>query len=414
MHLNSRVSLIFFLLTELLATRPLANDRANEMINASGGKFVCRTDLDLWSQFESSYSSLLTDSNSEGVIIESLSAVGRNYTKIFECNVGVIAGYAALAKRRLSQQRHRAAYRLLQMAMIFIFTLRNGVQIPKEEELKWGVSKVGIVEGIRSLKKRLDREDFLRLLQVEKIPSDFRDRNLRIGLVTICAYPKDHPLVLKDISPANKIKYASMHGYIPLIHYEHPYPDSSTCIQHSKLKAMKEHLESGQFDWLMWMDCDSMIVNFNKTIDSVIYQYAQHMESDHSILDGLWDDSNKEIIIRHSLSSRMIRASGLHIGSCLGYTEHIGGPYRQIRMLFGSLLLNADFDEINESLSWSNGAIWRRIGNRPRATYLKTSLKHSHAINMWGEGAQFVSTKPAVISPSVNVLITEEGKQYAN
>ena len=64
-------------------------------------------------------------------------------------------------------------------------------------------------------------------------------------------------------------------------------------FQHSKLYLMAHYLKTGDlkevasetgiwillaegnFDWLMWLDCDSLIMSHDRTLDSIIAKYTQ-------------------------------------------------------------------------------------------------------------------------------------------
>lgn len=271
-----------------------ANERAEGAIRLSGGSCVCRTDLDIWENFQRSYWGCYRDHSACTDLRQRLYAtVLSNYTRVFECNVGTVAGYALIGEVSLQQGETELAYRSYQMAMVFIYTIRKRQRIPVQQEILWQVSTDAIVRSIQVLRQKLP----LPPIPEAKISSPPASR---IGLVSICAYPETHPLILKDISPINRQAYASKHGYEALVAKSHPFGDgSNVCIQHSKLALMASLLESGKYDWLMWMDCDSIIVNQEKRIEDVIVKYASPA-TEILITEELLGLSSANWIIRNS------------------------------------------------------------------------------------------------------------------
>ena len=73
----------------------------------------------------------------------------------FRGNTGVIAGFQRLAHQLYASVGERASfyrYRLLQMALIFIFTLRNANKIPEEAASYWAVSERYIIPSIMQIR----------------------------------------------------------------------------------------------------------------------------------------------------------------------------------------------------------------------------------------------------------------------
>lgn len=244
-----------------------ASERGESMRKSAGGKFVCRTDLPEWYGLWINTDPI--ESSRENPIHEIILS---NFTKVFECNVGVIAGYVRLGRAAIAENNLDSSYRYYQMAMIFIYTLRSKQRIPVHQEVLWNISTREILENIQRLKSTV------KLVPSIQTVTETYDTKMRIGLVSICAYPPNHELVLAAITPKNRKNYASLHGYHDITYLEHPMGNSSNvCIQHSKLWLMRQLLLSGNYDWLMWLDCDSIIVNMNKSIESIIHLFATSM-----------------------------------------------------------------------------------------------------------------------------------------
>lgn len=286
-----------------------ASERAAQMISDAGGKFACRTDLERWRFYWEAYQTTRMNPSEVNMNIfqDTLyDIVLTNHTRVFECNAGVIAGYSLIGSWALDRMMHALAYRSFQMAMVFVYTLRSKQVIPPALEIEWNVSKLTIVEGIQELKR------------VQDIPPARHTRDStrkRIAVVSICAYSDDHDLILKDITPINRQRYAARHGYDALVYDRHPAgPDSDVCIQHSKLLAMHSILSSGKYDWVMWTDCDSMIVNNQVSLESIINTYADEC-TDLLITEELLGISSANWIIRHSDWSKQFLVDAFKIAN---------------------------------------------------------------------------------------------------
>ena len=300
------------------------------------------------------------------------------------CSVtwGIVAGYYLLARLvaqeavdtlgllgGASEGRTGLAYRLLQLALVFIFTLRNANRIPEAPAKAWGVTEHHIIPAIMQMRQGQDRRLLRTLRHLVPIAPSFRDPGLSIAVVSICAYPEDHPLALPRLTPSNREAYARRHGYALRMHMEHPVIGAHGLgVQHAKLATVLAYLQSNEFDWVAWLDCDSMIMNLDRTLDSLIYQYAQEAELENAAvcgdpeaaLEGQWLDSwgDAEHPIVLSRSEALV-ASAPQIGEVEGRVEG-----QLLHMDFEGGSLRAEIKE--DELLWENGAVWRRHGERPR------------------------------------------------
>ena len=68
-----------------------------------------------------------------------------------------------------------------------------------------------------------------------------------------------------ELSWDNKLKYAQKHGY-SLYDASHLL-DTSRPPAWSKIKAVQHQLESGDCDWVMWTDADTVIMNSDKKVE---------------------------------------------------------------------------------------------------------------------------------------------------
>lgn len=201
-------------------------------------------------------------------------------------------------------------------------------------------------------------QDILRQRTKKEIDPSFRDPSLRIAVVSICAYPADHPLALKEVTPRNREKYCDKHGYTLRLHMEPPIIGGDIQIQHAKLATVNHYLKSGDFDWVVWLDCDSIIMNIDKTLDSVIYNAIAEWEPD---ISGMWQDSwnpDQPIEIEVLDNAQNIRASGSQIG--VVYGRFVSSWTVEFKFSFDGVL-KGRLGQMSDVISWKNGAEWVRV-----------------------------------------------------
>ncbi|CAE8629061.1 unnamed protein product [Polarella glacialis] len=308
-----------------------ARVEAGEGVPFFDERFSCREDGGAWSAFRElvEYARLRVFEGDEGEVLARqlaflLADRTTNMTEVLQCNVGVIAGYHLLARRYVAAGDNWKAYRLLQLALIYVFTLRNALQVPPDLAHDWATRTDLIVEEIKVLKVRLGQEQQRRLARLPEVSPNFRVPGLRVAVVSICAYPEDHPLVLRVITPENRRLYAEKHGYGLHVHMKHPMPDTGVHIQHAKLQLVADYLRSGEYDWVAWMDCDSIIMNLNYTLDSIIHRYARRSaRSGGTVPSKDKGKKTKKVDVdsiggesAEPLEDEVLEAFVSHVGSC--------------------------------------------------------------------------------------------------
>eukprot|EP00929_Paragymnodinium_shiwhaense_P118740 TRINITY_DN90657_c0_g1_i1.p1 TRINITY_DN90657_c0_g1~~TRINITY_DN90657_c0_g1_i1.p1 ORF type:complete len:890 (+),score=142.83 TRINITY_DN90657_c0_g1_i1:160-2829(+) len=278
-----------------------ARVEAGEGVPYFDERLSCRDDNGIWSDFKDvvQYSRLRIYEAEEGedlakLLAEHLAARTSNLTYVMQCNVGVIAAYHLLARRYVAIGDDWKAYRLLQLALIWVFTLRNALTVPPEAAHEWATSTDAIVREIKLLKTRLIQEQVRRVERLPTVSPDYRIPDLRVAVVSICAYPEGHPLDLRLLTPENRRLYTERHGYGMHVHMVHPLPGRGIHIQHAKLQLMANYLKSGEYDWVAWLDCDSIVMNLNRTLDSVIYRYARQSARPHLDEPAEWASDSGE------------------------------------------------------------------------------------------------------------------------
>lgn len=103
--------------------------------------------------------------------------------------------------------------------------------------------------------------------------------SMSLGIVTLCAYPLDHPL--PRLAGSNHRLYAERHGYDYM-----PSANVSTArgrpLAWGKISVMEDAINSGRWDWVLWIDCDIYFMNLSVSVESVLLRAGS---SDYVSLD---------------------------------------------------------------------------------------------------------------------------------
>jgi len=352
----------------------------------------------------------------------------KNVSDVLSCNVGVIAGYFIIARLAsplavesmgLAGDEHEGlAYRLLQLALIFIFTLRNANRIPEQSGAAWGISERSIIPAIMQLRKTSNAKVHERLRRAIPIAPSFRDLSLRIAVVSICAYPPDHPLNLPKVTPPNRDAYVRRHGYELRLHMEPPVIGAHGLgLQHAKLATVLSYLQFGDFDWVAWLDFDSILMNMERTLDSIIYQYTQKVTSTQGVAEvpkpvcgaagsvdvaGKWLDSwvprelQAEAEVRiHRRGDGTLEAAAPQFGIVQGRMlddDKLSADFAD-GTLHGQLMRESSGAE---RIEWENGAEWIRAPGSSQPRCRKPCTEPGPQCNI-------------DLDPEIDLLITEEG-----
>ena len=108
---------------------------------------------------------------------------------------------------------------------------------------------------------------------------------MRIAVITAVSRSYED---MGAITRVNKQEYCTRHGYT-YIEYDGVYPDrhldkiiNKACNWH-KIIVMLKHMD--EYDYIMWSDCDTLIMNMDITIESML------VDGKHMII-GQYDDPN--------------------------------------------------------------------------------------------------------------------------
>ena len=101
----------------------------------------------------------------------------------------------------------------------------------------------------------------------------FRSKHLRIAIVSTCDYSEDNKLYgIHQISLKNREAYSQLHGYSNEFFITRDDPQRHPVW--SAISRPLRLLEKGDFDWVVSLDCDSLLVDMETTIEHMLYAVA--------------------------------------------------------------------------------------------------------------------------------------------
>lgn len=98
----------------------------------------------------------------------------------------------------------------------------------------------------------------------------------RIGIVTFITDQKSY----LHLSLKNKDRYARLHGYDFIVEYEMHHERG---VGFWKFAMLERLIQSGEYDWLWWMDFDTLITNTEIKVEDVIAETLASVEKPDDI-----------------------------------------------------------------------------------------------------------------------------------
>uniref|UniRef100_A0A0G4GD06 Nucleotide-diphospho-sugar transferase domain-containing protein n=1 Tax=Chromera velia CCMP2878 TaxID=1169474 RepID=A0A0G4GD06_9ALVE len=168
------------------------------------------------------------------------------------------------------------------MAMLWdVSRSTGGLECVDHSPVVWGVQWSAFMSDYLSLAKDLGRNLETGLPPSLPVPRGFRPQvkarreGFRIGVVTLCQYPKESALV--RVSRAHREAYCDLHGYANLFHERFDDGREDTKGRHpvwGGVALALRYLEEGEYDWVFSIDCDSLVVDLETTVEHLIFKYA--------------------------------------------------------------------------------------------------------------------------------------------
>lgn len=110
--------------------------------------------------------------------------------------------------------------------------------------------------------------------------------NNKPNIAIVSLYSQNYKAV-GQYSDWNKIKYANKHGYA--IHLYDEVLDNNFHPAWSKILAVQKHIND--YDWILWSDADSLIMDFNVKLEDIIDNKFDFIICQ----DCQYDDNNKRL-----------------------------------------------------------------------------------------------------------------------
>eukprot|EP00435_Cladocopium_sp_Y103_P045599 s1919_g13.t1 len=239
------------------------------------------------SSFWLQYSPRLWDARGE-LFSEGVAAAGTSLQQLlreattpfweaFACPAAVVSTFFSLARVLVMERRLRRALAMIHLGFIFVRD-KGFSECSTWPAQGWDVMLAG--QGLTEVVRQLDDESV-----DSTVPASLR-LNLRVAVVTICAYAEDAPV--RILCHQNRQLYKLLHGYDVHFFTNASQIDINVDSQMDvndgvhkpffwKVNAVKNVLDTGNYDWVLWMDCDAFFMDPKRTIDSVIAMYSQNL-----------------------------------------------------------------------------------------------------------------------------------------
>ncbi|CAK0840527.1 unnamed protein product [Prorocentrum cordatum] len=196
--------------------------------------------------------------------------------------VGAAAVFFRLGRQYLQLGYSQRAANLFQLAMSMFWDAsrsEHGMECLQLE--MWGIRWFeDFMEAYIPHAARLQRNSLAMLPHQAswEVPAGYRDPSLNIAVFSLCDYAPGAPMHwLLARSQQNRQAYCGRHGYGMEWTSQRPALSSSRHPVWGQLAGPLELLLNGAgrpYDWVMSMDCDSLFVNMDVTLDSLIYRFA--------------------------------------------------------------------------------------------------------------------------------------------
>lgn len=196
-----------------------------------------------------------------------------------QCRMGSATVFYRLGRMYLAEGFPQRAANLFQLAMsMFWDTSRaeNGMACLQYE--MWGIRWFDdFMETYLRNAAQLRRNQLAMLPHLSdlQVPSSYRDASLRIGIFSLCDYGPESPMHwLLSRSLQNRQAYCARHGYGLEWTSQRPASSKGRHPVWGQIAGPLDLINSGKYDWVLSMDCDSLFVDMSVTIDSLLYRFA--------------------------------------------------------------------------------------------------------------------------------------------
>ncbi|CAE8598534.1 unnamed protein product [Polarella glacialis] len=297
--------------------------------------------------------------SAKALLAEAAEAVTRDESQAFSCSLGIASLYRALAfahcadtrqDPQLTRRANQIGLRFLHLAMNWLTHtfVTSGHDQPLIDGSAWPISIQEINDDLTSVASAIARSGptgHAPTLAGRELRHDYSRRDLKIAIVSLCAYPADHPL--PGFSMSNQGMYAKRHGYTYIV--ERELVDTRRPPAWGKVKLVEREVLSGRWDWVVWSDCDTYFMNMSTTVESVLYTYAGRKAAGGDL------ELDPEVHMIVTEDSAMLN-TGIFFARC---TDWVGGLLRRVWGSDTSPWINHPW--------WENAAFgWEFLKDMPR------------------------------------------------
>jgi hypothetical protein len=136
-----------------------------------------------------------------------------------------------------------------------------------------------------------------------------RVEGLRIAIASVCAYDERHKLHgIDEISLNNRNTYVARNpGYEIIFLTENPVPERHPVW--SAIALPLALLETGEYDYVMWMDCDAMFIDLTRTVEDLLALYPEDTADFYTTEDGRGLSGGNWIAKNSDFAKNLLRTS---------------------------------------------------------------------------------------------------------
>jgi len=197
-----------------------------------------------------------------------------------ECRMGVGYLFFEVGKYFKSLEDFDRAHNYFQLAMAMFWDVsRTHLECFNNGKIfytDWINNFMNEYLGLASIVRRHEDDGLQGMVKISRDSAP-----LRIAIATVCAYPQGHKLSgIEKISLKNRHQYAKRYGYN--IHFQTDVHGDAGFDRFGKprhpvwtaIGLPLRLLETGNYDYVMWMDCDALFMNKSVRIEDLIERYS--------------------------------------------------------------------------------------------------------------------------------------------
>jgi len=221
-----------------------------------------------WSLFTSLLHSAEGSPNRHEIFTNLVETYGRNAGVVRECRMGIAYLFYQLGLDARSAQDLERSHNLNQLAMAMVWDVsRTHIKCMERNRIFGVFWLTEFMDNYLNLAHSMKRNEISPVSDVSASPITAG----RIAIATVCDY-NDPTHVLHGIgkiSQENRRQYAERHGYVSIF----KSVNEDAPLRHPVWTAIAlplRLLRSGDFDYVMWMDCDAMFIRQEIRIENLL------------------------------------------------------------------------------------------------------------------------------------------------